>query len=75
MAKFEINKRYYQDGLTYEIIKKTAKRITFKAIQHAGRFNERICKTKTVSLQMWESGDVFFDGDNTIEARFARIGE
>ena len=36
MKAFEIGKRYYESGVTYEIIKKTAKTVTYKAIQHAG---------------------------------------
>lgn len=39
MKKFEIGKRYYKSGVTYEIIKKTAKTVTYKAIQHAGKSN------------------------------------
>lgn len=42
MKKFEIGKRYYESGVTYEIIKKTAKTVTYKAIQHAGKSNERV---------------------------------
>lgn len=42
MKKFEIGKRYYESGVTYEIVKKTAKTVTYKAIQHAGKSNERV---------------------------------
>ena len=44
MKKFEIGKRYYESGLTFEITNKTAKTITYKVIQHAGRYNERVVK-------------------------------
>ena len=51
MKKFEIGKRYYESGVTYEIIKKTAKTVTYKAIQHAGKSNERVLEQKTAKLQ------------------------
>ena len=47
MKKFEIGERYYESGVTYEIIKKTAKTVTYKAIQHAGKSNERVLEQKT----------------------------
>lgn len=50
MRKFEVGKRYYNNGITYEIVKRTATRVTYKKIQHAGRFNERIIKIN-ISLQ------------------------
>ena len=68
MRKFEIGKRYAQDGVTYEIIKRTAKTVTYKALQHAGRFNERVLKEATAKVRKWETKEVFFCGDRTIEA-------
>lgn len=68
MTKFEINKRYYESGITFEIIKRTAKTITYNALQHAGRNNERIIKTATAKIHNWETREVFFCGGKTIEA-------
>lgn len=69
MKKFEIGKRYYESGLTFEITNKTAKTITYKAIQHAGRDNERVVKEGRAKLCQWTAGEVFMDGHGrTIEA-------
>lgn len=50
MKKFEIGKRYHESGLVFEIVNKTAKTITYKAIQHAGRDNERVVKEGRAKL-------------------------
>lgn len=68
MNRFEIGKRYYESGLTYEIVKRTAKTVTYRALQHAGRFNERVTKEATTKIKEWTNGEVFFCGDRTIEA-------
>lgn len=68
MKKFETGKRYYESGLTFEIVKRTAKTVTYRAIQHAGRFNERILKEATAKVHNWETREVIFVGDRTIEA-------
>lgn len=68
MRKFETGKRYYESGLTFEIVKRTAKTVTYRAIQHAGRFNERITKEATAKVQNWETREVILVGDRTIEA-------
>lgn len=69
MKKFEIGKRYYESGLTFEITNKTAKTITYKALQHAGRYNERVVKEGRAKLCPWPAGEVFMDGcGRTIEA-------
>lgn len=68
MRKFETNARYYESGLTYEVVKRTAKKVTVNIIQHAGRFNERITGTKTVKILDWKNGEAFIIGENTVEA-------
>lgn len=68
MRKFEVGKRYYESGLTFEIVKRTAKTVTYKAIQHAGRINERVVKEATTKVKNWETREVIFCGDRTIEA-------
>lgn len=68
MKKFEVGKRYYESGLTFEIVKRTASTVTYKAIQHAGRFNERVLKEATTKIIDWQTREVIFCGDRTIEA-------
>lgn len=68
MRKFETGKRYYESGVTFEIVKRTAKTVTYNALQHAGRSNERITKTATAKIHDWETREVFFSGDILIEA-------
>lgn len=40
MRKFEVGKRYGENAVVFEIIKRTAKTITYAPIYHAGRYNE-----------------------------------
>lgn len=69
MRVFEVGGRYYKSGSTYEIVKKTAKTIKYRKLQHAGRFNERVMEEKTVQLRFWRDGEVFFThGHITVEA-------
>lgn len=69
MKKFEIGKRYHESGLVFEIVNKTAKTISYKAIQHAGRDNERVVKEGRAKLCQWPAGEVFMDGHGrTIES-------
>lgn len=68
MGKFEVGKRYVESGITYEIIKRTAKTVRFVEIQHPGRFNERIADVKTAKIRNWDSGEVIIVGHRTIVA-------
>lgn len=68
MNKFEIGKRYYESGTTYEIIKRTTKTVTYRALQHAGMFNERVMKEATAKIRNWTNGEAFIDGYATVEA-------
>ena len=50
MRKFEVGKRYGENAVVFEIIKRTAKTITYAPIYHAGRYNEsKREEKKTVS--------------------------
>lgn len=64
MKKFEIGKRYEAESgsvSVFEIVKRTAKRVTFVEVQHAGRYNERKSEPKTVAIKSWTNGEeVFF---------------
>lgn len=53
MGKFEVGKRYVESGITYEIIKRTAKTVRFVEIQHPGRFNERITAERNAKIRNW----------------------
>ena len=68
MRTFEAGKRYGENAVVFEIIKRTAKTITFSAIQHAGRFNERRSEEKTVKIRNWGDREVFYTGSETVEA-------
>lgn len=68
MNKFEVGKKYYESGIAFEIVKRTAKTITYRALQHAGHPNERILKEATTKIKDWETREVFFCEDKTIEA-------
>ena len=68
MKKFEVGRRYYESGLTFEIVKRTARTVTYKAIQHAGRFNERKSEEKKARINKWENREVFFYNYYQIEA-------
>lgn len=68
MKKFEVGKRYYESGITFEIVKRTAKTVTYRVLQHAGKNNERVTKEATAKIQNWETREVFLSGCRTIEA-------
>lgn len=68
MRQFEAGKRYGENAVVFEIIKRTAKTITFAAIQHPGRYNEKRSETKTARVQDWGDREVFFAGSETVEA-------
>ena len=69
MRKFEVGKWYKEtDSIEFEIIKRTAKFVTYVEIQHAGRFNERRCEPKRTKVFDWETREVFFASGYQMEA-------
>ncbi|MGI5955754.1 MAG: hypothetical protein ACOYBA_02350 [Coprococcus sp.] len=68
MKTFEVGKKYYESGLTYEITGRTAKTVKYVAIQHAGKFNERRNEERRAKVLEWTNGEAFIDGSRTIEA-------
>lgn len=69
MRKFETGKRYGEHAVVFEIIKRTAKTITYAPIHHAGRFNECKKEEKTVKIRDWGNKEVFFAiSGETVEA-------
>ena len=64
MIKFEVGKVYGTDANVYEVIKKTAKTITYQEIAHYGRYEQ-----KRTKLLNWDTREVFLaNGRHTIEA-------
>ena len=59
MRKFEAGKRYGERAVVFEIIKRTARTITFVAIQHPGRYNEKRSEAKTSKIHDWGDREVF----------------
>jgi hypothetical protein len=69
MIKFEVGKVYGTDANVYEVIKKTAKTITYHEIAHYGRSNEKRYEQKRTKLLNWDTREVFLaNGRHTIEA-------
>ena len=58
MRTFEAGKRYGEHAVVFEIVKRTAKTITYAAVQHAGRYNERKEEPKTVKVRNWDGREV-----------------
>ena len=59
MRKFETGKRYGEHAVVFEIVKRTEKTITYAAIYHAGRFNEKKREEKKVKIHEWDGREVF----------------
>lgn len=68
MRKFEAGKRYGEHAVIFEIVKRTAKTITYTAIYHAGKFNEEKMEEKKTKIHEWDGREVFFTGSETVEA-------
>lgn len=68
MRKFEINKSYYESGLTFLITGRTAKTVKYITVQHAGLSNEKHSEEKKAAVKSWEGREIFMAGYRTIEA-------
>ena len=69
MRKFELGKRYKEtESTVFEIIKRTAKFVTYVEITHEGRFNERRSEPRRTRVYNWEGREVFFSGIYQLEA-------
>lgn len=68
MRTFEQGKRYGENAVKYEIVKRTEKTVTYVAVQHAGKPNERQSEAKTAKIRDWGDREVFFAGSETVEA-------
>lgn len=68
MRKFEEGKRYGEKSVVFEIVRRTAKTLTYRAVHHPGRYNESYREEKTVRIRNWDNREVFFAGGQTVEA-------
>lgn len=68
MRKFEIGKRYGENAVKMEIVKRTAKVVTYVEIHHPGKFNESRREEKRVKIHNWDTREVFFTAHETVEA-------
>lgn len=68
MRKFEEGKRYGENAVVFEIVRRTEKTITYQAIHHVGKFNETRKEEKKAKIRDWGDREVFFAGDETVEA-------
>lgn len=71
MDRFEVGKRYKSSiNTVYEVIKRTAKRVTFATVYHSGNYNEHKSEeTYTKTIKNWAFGEiVFFDNGAAVEA-------
>ena len=69
MKKFEVGKRYFGSGVRpYEIIKRTAKTVTYREIDHAGKSNERVADERTMKISIWDGVEVIFPHSDTVMA-------
>lgn len=68
MKKFEVGKIYGENAVKYEILKRTAKTVTYIRIFHLGRFNEKRTEPAKAKIFDWTTREVFFRHDETIEA-------
>ena len=68
MRTFEQGKRYGENAVIFEIIKRTAKTVTYVAVQHAGKPNERLGEAQKAKLYNWGDREVFHTGNQTVEA-------
>lgn len=68
MKKFEVGKRYKENGVTFEVLNRTAKTIKMALIQHAGKSNESATDIKSKKIQNWDTEEVVFFGCYEIHA-------
>ena len=68
MRKFEAGKRYGENAVIFKIIKRTEKTITYVAIKHPGRYNEKQGEAKTAKIRYWGDREVFITERETVEA-------
>ena len=68
MRKFKVGKMYGDHAVKFEIVGRTDKTVSFVKVQHVGRFNEKKSEVKKAKLFDWETREVFFSNDETVEA-------
>lgn len=68
MRTFEVGKRYGENAVVFEVVKRATKTVTYVAVQHAGKPNERRGEAKAAKIRDWGDREVFFAGSETVEA-------
>ena len=68
MKKFEIGKVYGSNANVFEIVKRTPKTVTYQEIAHYGRYNEKRYEAKRTKILDWDTREVIFIKNRTIEA-------
>ena len=68
MRTFEVGQRYGEQSVVFEVVKRTAKTITFVPVHHAGKFNETKKEEKKTRICNWGDREVFITGSQTVEA-------
>ena len=67
--KFEVGKTYTEnDVLVFEIVKRTAKFVTYVEIQKYGKYNEIREEPKRTKIHDWDTREVFFASGCLLEA-------
>ena len=69
MRTFEVGKRYGEHAVVFEIVKRTAKTITYAAAQHAGRYNDSESKKRGRKRSIFRRKP---DGRSVRQARVAQ---
>ena len=69
MRKFEVGKMYGVHSVKFEIVARTNKFVSFVAVQHVGRFNERKSEVKRSKVLDWGNREAFItNSGETVEA-------
>lgn len=68
MRKFEVGKIYGEHSVKFEIIRRTAKTVTYRKIQHLWRYNERKSEEIKAKIKEWGDCEVIFSSDEAVTA-------
>ena len=68
--RFEVGKTYTEnDVLVFEVVKRTAKFLTYVEIQKYGKYNETREEPKRTKIHDWDTREVFFASGCLLEAQ------
>lgn len=67
--RFEVGKTYTEnDVLVFEVVKRTAKFLTYVEIRKYGKYNETREEPKRTKIHDWDTREVFFASGCLLEA-------